>query len=312
MRFFRFTLLQTYLLSINKNRRKALLLINCGIFFSIFAVSSAIVSFFIERDISLKQSEILEYQISIKEASTMLASLETMFNQYDQSLVNEESSRVEKQFFSETKLGNKIFSANDFYSPYIQYAQKELEELERPMFTDDDEFGSMITADLFDIDNKFNQEIIIIIKEAWSKEDIKKFTDSVLKANKAYQEIKKINFENYNFNKNQTFKEISLEVEKYETVHMNLKDLKIRDDYFTVLEFEFAVKNWAVEFINLLKSMYSADQDYLIEINEEILSLSKKEKNIILVTFLFQFVVFIIIQIFEVNSIGFSLRKKLL
>ena len=67
MRYLRFTLLQSYILSIQKNKRKALLLINCGIFIAIFAVSSAIISFFIERDISEKQSEILQYQIQIKE-----------------------------------------------------------------------------------------------------------------------------------------------------------------------------------------------------------------------------------------------------
>ena len=87
MRFLRFTLLQTYFSNIKKNKRKALLLINTGIFFSIFAVSSAMVSFFIERNISIKQSEIIEYQISIKENSTLIASLEQMYNQYDQSLM---------------------------------------------------------------------------------------------------------------------------------------------------------------------------------------------------------------------------------
>ena len=126
MRYLRFTLLQSYILSIQKNKRKALLLINCGIFIAIFAVSSAIISFFIERDISEKQSEILQYQIQIKEGSTMMADLEAKFNQYSLSIKNEEDSRVDKQFFSETKLGNKVFSANDFYIPYIQYSAKEI------------------------------------------------------------------------------------------------------------------------------------------------------------------------------------------
>ena len=312
MRFLRFTLLQTYFLSIKKNKRKALLLINTGIFFSIFAVSSAMVSFFIERNISIKQSEIIEYQISIKENSTLIASLEQMYNQYDQSLMIEETRRIDKQFFSETKLGNKIFSANDFYSPYLQYIKIDLEQLERPMIVSDDEFGSIAITDLFDIENKINQEIINMIKEGWSKENVKKFTDSIARVNQAYQETKQINFENYNYNKNQSFKDISLEIEQYEKLHMNFSESKIADDYFTVIDFEYAARNWFFELMYLMKSFTSADGDILKEANEDILSLSKKEKNIIFFTFLFQFLVFIIIQIFEVNSIGLNIKKKLL
>ena len=297
MRFLRFTLLQTYFSNIKKNKRKALLLINTGIFFSIFAVSSAIVSFFIERDISIKQSEIIEYQISIKESSTMLASFETMFDQFAQSLKIENSSRIEKQLFSETKLGNKIFSAKDFYTPYLQYAKKDIEDIERPMFSNDSEYGPMKVGDLFDINNKFVQEIISTI-------------NSMLKANQAYQKIKKINFENYDYKKNQSFKEISLEIEKYEKNHMNLYGLKIIDDYFTVIDFEYALSDYFSELIDLMKSFSSANEELLEEANEEILYLSNKEKNIILVTFLFQFVVFIIIQVFEVNSVGFNIKKK--
>ena len=43
------------------------------------------------------------------------------------------------------------------------------------------------------------------------------------------------------------------------------------------------------------------------EKNEEIIDLSKKEKNIILLTFLFQFLVFVIIQVFEINYSCFYL-----
>ena len=82
MRILRFTLLQSYIQSIQKNKRKALILINTGIFLSIFAISSAVISFLIEREISKKQSEILEYQITIKETSTLISDLEMMFNQY--------------------------------------------------------------------------------------------------------------------------------------------------------------------------------------------------------------------------------------
>ena len=313
MKFSRFTLLQSYFLSIQKNKRKALLLINIGIFFSIFAVSSAIISFFIEMEISKKQSEILEYQVDIKEANTMITDLELMFNQYRLSLKNEENNRVDKQFFSETKLGNKVFSENDFYIPFIQYSYKEIQDLERS-FIDDDEiegYGAMSLADLFNVNNPFNQEIIELLKQTWSKEDVDNFTDSIIKAGKAYKTVKKINFENYKSKKFQTFREIALEVKEYESLHVNNSNSKLIDDYFDLIAFEYAIKNWFEDFSYFIKSTNFSSENTLNDINEEILVLSKKEKNIILLTFLLQFLVFVIIQIFEVNSINLHLKKRL-
>ena len=314
MRILRFTLLQSYIQSIQKNKRKALILINTGIFLSIFAVSSAIISFFIERDISKKQSEILEYQITIKETSTLISDLEMMFNQYGESIKNEENTRVDKQFFSETKLGNKVFSANDFYIPYIQLMDKEIEDLERAISTDEDEeYGIMYAVDLFDINSKFNQDILVTIKDAWDKEDIDRFTNSVIEVGKAYKEVKKIKFENYQTKKKfQTLEEILTEIEEYERLHVNYTDSRLIDDYFVILDFEFALNNWIFDFLYLIKGGASSEEEFLKELNKEILVLSQKEKNIILITFLFQFLVFIIIQVFEVNSINFNLKKRLL
>ena len=73
MRFLRFTLLQSYILSIQKNKRKALLIINTGIFFSIFAFSSATVSFFIEKKISDIQNELMVTQIETRNANNMIS-----------------------------------------------------------------------------------------------------------------------------------------------------------------------------------------------------------------------------------------------
>ena len=50
-------------------------------------------------------------------------------------------------------------------------------------------------------------------------------------------------------------------------------------------------------------------QDQIRKVNSEIISLSLKEKNFILGTFVIQFLIFLIIQFFEVNSINFNLLK---
>ena len=48
MRFLRLTLLHSYFSIINKNKKKSLTLINTGIFLTLFAITSALISFFIE------------------------------------------------------------------------------------------------------------------------------------------------------------------------------------------------------------------------------------------------------------------------
>ncbi len=311
MRYLRFALLKTYIASIQKHKKKALLLINTGIFFSIFAVSSAIVTFFIERNISIKQSEIIKVQIEIKESSSSISDFEMMIDKLDLSLKNEEDTRVDKQLFSETKLGNKIFSAKDFYTPFLQYTKRELKDLEKAII-DDEEFENMNFSSLLDINSEFNKEIINTIEQSWSEELVQEFTESIILANKRYNVVKKINFEEYEFPKYQSLEEISQEIREYEKFHINKSGPKLIDDYFAVIDFEYAMKKFFTQYLILWKSINTLEKDYLEELNNEILDLSKKEKNIIFITFLLQFLIFIIIQIFELNSINLSFKKKIL
>ena len=311
MRYLRFALLKTYIASIQKHKKKALLLINTGIFFSIFAVSSAIVTFFIERDISIKQSEIIKVQIEIKESSGLISDFEMMIDKLDLSLKNEEDTRVDKQLISETKLGNKIFSAKDFYTPFLQYTKRELKDLEKA-FIGDEEFENMNFSSLLDINSEFNKEIINIIEQSWSEEKVQEFTESIILANKRYKDVKKVNFDEYEFPKYQSLEEISQEIREYEKFHINRSGPKLIDDYFTVIDFEYAMKKFFTQYLILWKSTNTFENDYLEELNNEILDLSKKEKNIIFITFLLQFLIFIIIQVFELNSINLSFKKKIL
>ena len=60
-----------------------------------------------------------------------------------------------------------------------------------------------------------------------------------------------------------------------------------------------------------MKGINSVVRNDINEINNEIISLSKNEKNIILTTFIFQLIIFIIIQFFEISSLTTNLRKKI-
>ena len=51
-------------------------------------------------------------------------------------------------------------------------------------------------------------------------------------------------------------------------------------------------------------------EDSIADQNKEIIKLSKLESNIIIVAFILQFIIFIIIQYFEINTIQTQTREK--
>jgi hypothetical protein len=63
--------------------------------------------------------------------------------------------------------------------------------------------------------------------------------------------------------------------------------------------------------LDVLKG-FKGQNEYLIEDGKkEILYYSNQERTIISITFIFQFAIFLIIQIFEINSVNFNLKKKI-
>ena len=98
MRFLRFTLLQSYILSIQKNKRKALLIINTGIFLAIFAFTSATISFFIEKKISDIQNELTVSQIETRQVNNIISFFENELNTLEKFLLKEDNIKSEKRF----------------------------------------------------------------------------------------------------------------------------------------------------------------------------------------------------------------------
>ena len=59
-----------------------------------------------------------------------------------------------------------------------------------------------------------------------------------------------------------------------------------------------------------MKGFKGLNESLIEEGKKEILYYSNQERNIILITFIFQCTIFLIIQIFEVNSVKFNLKKR--
>ena len=303
MRFFRFTLFQSYLVFLSKNKTKALTLINIGIFFSIFALSAAIISFNIERQISVKQDELLTNQIEVNDFNQLIDKLETDLNSYELSLDAEEVYRVEAQLLSETKLGQKIFSEHDFYGPVITSFKRTLvDEMEK--------FKSEDGMDIYNIKDEHMALIIESIENAWSQESADDFKKSMIDAGKYHEIVKNINYDKYDFKKIPNLEQVVYEIENFEHFHINKLTSEVSDDYVKTVRYGFATNLYIQQLSKYFKGVIAQTEDDIVIINDEIILLSTKEKNIILITFIFQFFIFIIIQVFEINSLNYNLKRK--
>ena len=75
---------------------------------------------------------------------------------------------------------------------------------------------------------------------------------------------------------------------------------------------EFICSNGRIlfSFFEVLKGFKAQNEEDILNYEKDILYYSNLERNIILVTFILQFVIFSIIQIFEINSVNFNFKKK--
>ena len=118
MRLLRFSLLINFF-SNKKNLNKALRLINLGIFLSIFAASTAIISFYIEREINELEYELVEYRQSRLDASNSIMTFDGELRNIIRR-TNQIANRLSSLWLlSSTKFGDKSFNIFDFYAPEI-------------------------------------------------------------------------------------------------------------------------------------------------------------------------------------------------
>ena len=303
MRFLRFTLLQSYILSIQKNKRKALLIINTGIFLSIFAFSSATISFFIEKKISDIQNELTITQISARDGNNTISFFENEINNLSKSINKESVNTAKKRFIDEFKIKNKINTTRDYYGSFIYY---NLFALEKEIVQMKKSYG----VNMYDKNDPFyTDQIIPNIKNSWDKENIDRFIDSLDSIDEYMNKLLNLNIENYLLQKPLSLEEIINEIKNEDLNSLNQTSQALQD-YTLVYDSLDQLTIFYENLMNYLKA-YKGNDDLLIEQYEkEILYYSNLEKNIILTTFVFQFLIFVIIQIFEINSVNFNLKKK--
>lgn len=270
----------------SKNQSKFLTYINIGLFLSIFAISAAVISFVIETKIDKIEFDLAELHQEQRSEQMMLAEIVKVQSQFSLAISNAEALNDLYEYIASTKLGQYTISVNDIYLPAL------LSEM------DDSEWYQEM------LDEGMWSAVIELFAESFGEEskEFKSFTKS-LEILENYDEL---------FNKdtslyyqkifNYDYKEVTDEIFNYES-SINLFKTPIYKDYVKMND----IIPHLLNIVSIMQKYYDAQAlasaKLTSQLNNEIIDLSRLESQVIIFAFIFQFIVFLIIQYFEVTSI---------
>ena len=295
MKLLKLSLIINYF-AIAKNSKRAIFLINLGLFLSIFALSAASISIYIENKVSNLEFEHLENSRAKSEAEKYTKMVIDYKNKIRQYKNMEGSFEQNLEFLRLNQFGKAVSSPNDLQA-YALYDLVKDEKFFSEFVLIFDETNFLFDLDVFTDEEKKNYEII--------SKNIKKTFISLEKLNP-------IELENIIFQR--SFRDLGEEIKSSMSNESKFKYLKDQGQFEKAYnETIYLWEDLETIFGYLLRFMNGSlvNVDATLEIiNEEIIDLSKKEKNIILVAFLLQLFVFIIIQFFEISSVRIALKRK--
>ena len=290
MRFFKIPILTPFIIS-QKNIKKSLLIINIGIFLSIFAASSALISLYIENKISKYETKIIESRY-----------LNNFFRQFEQLASSYEDSRARFLSLNETfvayneilwrlKNSDSLIDSREYYFYRLLSNYREAKE-----GFGDEEFK--------EINYFFEKDFL---ETLYNPIIHKKFLDKL--------EIQNIQFNKY--------------IKEYDLIKADLNNLDpfelIDDDKLlnSSLDSNDNIKNNFIklyemnyfmdEYISSLKIIMSdwsiSEKSYNLENYQEVEKLSNLEKQIIIIAFVLQIIIFFVTQFFEVTFAS-KVKKK--
>ena len=298
MRIFNITLLLNSLKN-NKNTKQFLLFINIGIFLSIFAISSAVITFYTETKIDSIEFDLITEHNDKKYYDDTLDDFSKIRNTI-YSLQKSEDDLVNLyQHSASTKLGSKLLSINDIYLPILFF----------DLSSEDSKYFQMFFGDYVDgID--YMKVIMDQVNSFYNNDDwLPKRLNKKLKSIKEYKDMLNKDYNKYydkvfSYNYSSILNEVY-----YENDQLVDTDNQIYIDYNKMRKFYEEIDD-LFYLIEIYLTDYAVHSQSLIDAgNSEIIKLSKRENNIIIIAFFLQLIIFCIIQYFEINSIQ-EARKK--
>ena len=132
MRFIRFTLLLNSFLN-KSNKPKFLKFINIGIFFSLFAISSALITFYLENKIDKLEYSLSETHILQKENKQTIEDFVQLKVVLNSILISDKAITELYEFTASTKLGQYLITVDDLYLPNLYIEGQESAKLFKEM-----------------------------------------------------------------------------------------------------------------------------------------------------------------------------------
>ena len=276
-----------------KNANKLLFFINIGIFLSLFAITSALITFYTEKKISNIEFELIKQHNDKKIYNDTLDGFSQIRNLLYTWQKHERDITSLYQYNASTKLGKKLISINDIYLPELYL---NLESYDARYF------------DLF-FEENFLDEFMVLAegyyeKDSWTVNNIK---ESIQKIKKNSDFFKKDYSESYdkifNYNYSNIVDDMYYGEEFFDNNNPIYNDYKI---FINIMDdFDDLFSNFEVLFTDLGSTIQLTIDIY----NDKIIMLSKRENQIIIIAFILQLLIFLIIQFFEVTSIHNEIRK---
>tara|TARA_B100000035_G_scaffold286524_1_gene270908 strand:- start:1202 stop:2116 length:915 start_codon:yes stop_codon:yes gene_type:complete len=298
MKFLKFSMLMTYF-ALEKNSKRALLIINVGIFLSIFACSAAFISLYIENKVSQFEFLHLEESKYKREAERTIQLIPSITGELRQVVNIEDTNQEFSELMRFNNFGKLIISSNDIQASglyEITYTIKDFDEY-------------MEIFDLYVKDEKYLKEVLPVYHEEFKQ--LVKETKKNLNILRKLEDKEKI-FENilYNRSYDDLFDELLVSLKESTKKKQNLKFIgeyskefllaeKIVDQFYELIEYALLITSSSITYSDIA----------LKDINNEIKYFSKLEKNLILSAFILQLSIFIIIQFFEISSVNFNLKR---
>ena len=297
MRIFNITLLLNSLKK-NKNTKQFLLFINIGIFLSIFAISSAIITFYTETKIDNIEFDLITEHNDKKYFDDTLDSFAELRNTLYSQTKHESDMISLYQHSASTKLGSKLLSINDIYLPIVFVDLNSEDSKYFKMFFDEYE-GINFLDQVIEAVNLFYES------DDWLPKELEKTINAVRKHKDLFnKDYSKYYDKIFNYNFSSILNEVY-----YENNGIIDTDNQIYNDYYEMREFGEELDNLFYLLEIYFTDISSNSQAIINDYNKEIIKLSKRENNIIIIAFFLQLIIFCIIQYFEINSIQ-EARKK--
>ena len=297
MRIFNITLLLNSLKK-NKNTKQFLLFINIGIFLSIFAISSAIITFYTETKIDNIEFNLITEHNDKKYFDDTLDSFAELRNTLYSQTKHESDMISLYQHSASTKLGSKLLSINDIYLPIVFVDLNSEDSKYFKMFFEEYE-GINFLDQVIEAVNLFYES------DDWLPKELEKTINAVRKHKDLFnKDYSKYYDKIFNYNFSSILNEVY-----YENNGIIDTDNQIYNDYYEMREFGEKLDNLFYLLEIYFTDISSNSQAIINDYNKEIIKLSKRENNIIIIAFFLQLIIFCIIQYFEINSIQ-EARKK--